>query len=515
MVCSTKGGLEAMHRSKKSLRLIRFFLVLLISLVTLGCSQRRVKPPSMPLATDLHDQIQQRLNQPYDELFDAAPQLNLTANDLEAMRKHVRESQDYCTTNVKTRAKSYDDEIDETTAELKRLGKTIDEARRHDLHCRIQETRSAKAQADVLTGQLIPVAFDNSRAKIELLQKWPGDFQQIQQDIKSEAYLNRRWGDFKEIGFRNIEKDQKDDIKRGQEAVRELQQQGAMPRELDNKAIQDYVNTVAQRVAANSDLLVPLKVVVLDSREVNAFALPGGFLFVQRGLLEATDDESELAGVLAHEMSHVAARHSYKLMKKAMISSIFYQAAQVAAIILTGGAAGVGTYYALQYGFYGLGFALDLNLLGVSRDYEVEADQLGIQYSWKTGYDPNGFIRFFDKMASKEGNVIGASWFRTHPVFYDRMVRAKKEISFLPAKEQTIVQTTEFEKMKTLLADQVVKSNAELDKKRPTLLPAAEQGCAAPGKLYKDTDSIEAICSQFEPARASSPQASNPQASNK
>src|SRR5262249_47219403 len=151
----------------------------------------------------------------------------------------------------------------------------------------------------------------------------------------------------------------------GQDAVRELQQEGAMPRELDNAAIQDYVKTVAQRLARNSDLLVPLKVVVLDSKEVNAFALPGGFLFIQRGLLEAADDESELAGVLGHEMSHIALRHGYKLMKKAMISSIFYQAAQVAAIIMTGGTAGIGTYYALQYGFYGLGFALDLNLLGV------------------------------------------------------------------------------------------------------------------------------------------------------
>jgi predicted Zn-dependent protease len=234
---------------------------------------------------------------------------------------------------------------------------------------------------------------------------------------------------------------------------------------------------------------------------VNAFALPGGFLFVQRGLLEAVDDEAELAGVLSHEMSHVAARHGHKLMKKATVSSIFYQSAQLAAIILTGGTAGIGTYYALQYGFYGLGFAINLNLLGVSREYEAEADQLGIQYAWKTGYDPSGFIRFFDKLASKEGNVIGASWFRTHPLFYDRMVKAKREIMFLPKREQMIIQTTEFEEMKTLLKEQVVKSNAELDKKRPTLLAAVEQGCKEPQRLYKETDSIEGICATFENAQ--------------
>jgi Zn-dependent protease with chaperone function len=494
-------------RPKQRKNLIGYaFLFPLFLFLMMGCSQRRVKPPQMPSAPTVHDEIQKRLQQPYDELFEAAPDLKFTAKDLQGMREHVRQSQDYCTANVKVRTKSYEKETEARMSELKRLGNKVEEDRRHELHCQIQELRSAKAQTDVLVDQLIPVAYDNSRAKLELLEKWPTDYQQLQLEIQSDAHLNRRWGNVNEIGFREIEKDQKDDIKRGQDAIRDLQREMAMPPELDNKVIQDYVNAVAQRIAGNSDLLVPLKVVVLDSKEVNAFALPGGFLFVQRGLLEAADDESELAGVLAHEMSHVAARHGYKLMKKTAISSIFYQSAQIAAIILTGGAGGIGTYYALQYGFYGLGFAINLNLLGVSREYETEADQLGIQYAWKTGYDPNGFIRFFDKMASKEGNVIGASWFRTHPLFYDRMVRAKREITFLPKKEQTIVQTTEFEDMKRLLAVQVVKSNEKLDKRRPTLLVGGEEGCVAPKKLYKDTDLIESICSQFEPMAQASKQ---------
>jgi len=328
---------------------VGYYVLLAVFLsVTLGCSQRRVTPPRIPLAPAIHDEMQQKMQQPYDELFDAAPDLKFTPADFQGMREHVRQSQDYCTTNVKDRAKTYEKETEQRIAELKRLGNKIEESRRHDLHCEIQELRSAKGQADVLADQLIPVAYDNSRAKLELMQKWPADYQQLQTEIKSEAYVNRRWGDVNEIGFRQVERDQKDDIKRGQDAIRDLKQEMAMPAELDNKAIQDYVNTVAQRIAHNSDLLVPLKVVVLDSKEVNAFALPGGFLFVQRGLLEATDDESELAGVLAHEMSHVAARHGYKLMKKAMISSIFYQSAQLAAIILTGGAGGIGTYYALN-----------------------------------------------------------------------------------------------------------------------------------------------------------------------
>jgi predicted Zn-dependent protease len=470
---------------------------LILAALTLGCSQRRVTPPQLVIAPSIHDQIQQKLTQPYDQLFDEAPNLKFASDALHAMRSHVRQSEDYCVSNVKSRSRYYEQELNERLAELKQIGESILPDKRHDLHCHIQELRSAKAQTDVLANQLIPVAYDNNCAKLDLLANWPADFQRIQQEINSGAYAGGRWGNVSDIGFRHIEKDQQDDIKRGRDAIIDLQQQGAMPPRLENQAIQDYVNTVAQRIARNSDLLVPLQVVVLDSREINAFALPGGFLFVQRGLLEEVDDESELAGVLAHEMSHVAARHGYKLMKKANIYSLLYQAAQIAAIIGTGGVGGIGTYYALQYGFYGLGFAINLDLLGVSRDYELEADQLGIQYAWKSGYDPSGFIRLFDKLANKEGSVIGASWFRTHPVFYQRMVRAKREIAFLKAKEQMIVQTTEFQEMKNLLKVQVVKSNAEQEKKRPSLLTGGGEKCDAPKKLYQDTDPIETICSQF------------------
>jgi predicted Zn-dependent protease len=364
------------------------------------------------------------------------------------------------------------------------------------MRCQVQDTRSAKAQMDLLAQQLVPTAFQNNRAKLELLEKWPAEEQHIRQKISSGVYQQRRWSDVENIGFRKIQENQKDDIKRGDDAVKELRQTGAMPPELDNKQIQDYVNTVAQKIARNSDLEVPLRVIVLDSKEVNAFALPGGFLFVQRGLLEETDDEAQLAGVLAHEMSHVAARHSWRLYKKALISSIFYQAAQIAALIATGGVSSIGTYYALQYGFYGLGFALDLNLLGVSREYELEADQLGVQYAWKSGYDPEGFIRFFDKMASKHGYAVGVSWFRTHPPFYERMVRSKEEIMYLPQKEALVFQTQEFEQMKRVLKDVSAKSNAAQDAKRPSLL-GKEEKCEKPQELYKPQEPIEDICNRL------------------
>jgi predicted Zn-dependent protease len=310
----------------------------------------------------------------------------------------------------------------------------------------------------------------------------------------------------KDIGFRVIAANQQDDIKRGQQAVEEMKRAGLLPPEVEDKAIQRYVNDLAEKIAKNSDLKVPLHVSVLQSREINAFALPGGYLFIERGLLEAADDESELAGVIAHEIAHDAARHSNKLMKRATIASIFYQAAQVAAIILTGGVAGIGLYYAIQYGFYGLGLVLNLKLLGVSRDYELEADQLGIQYAWKAGYDPSGFVRFFDKMATKEGYVNSVSWFRTHPPFYQRMVDSEREMMFLPKNPQAIVQSSAFEAMKKELAPITAKAEKE-DVNKPSLLISREEGCEPPQKIeYKSGQPIEQLCAQ--PAPAAQPSAS-------
>jgi predicted Zn-dependent protease len=240
---------------------------------------------------------------------------------------------------------------------------------------------------------------------------------------------------------------------------------------------------------------VPLKVAVLDSKEINAFALLGGFLFVERGLLEAVDDEAELAGVIGHEMSHVIARHGHKLMVRAGIMNILFQAAQIAAVLSSGGAGTFGVY-AVQYGFYGLGFVLDLNLLGVSREFELQADQLGIQYTWNSGYDPTGFVRFFDKMATTKGYVEGASWFYDHPPFYERMIEAEREITFLPQKDSVAVQTSEFAEMKKALTR--LTTRAKLDEeKRPSLL--AEKGCSPTKKLeYEPGQDIETICSPAE-----------------
>jgi predicted Zn-dependent protease len=312
------------------------------------------------------------------------------------------------------------------------------------------------------------------------MEKWPASRREIARQIESGQARNRHWGDVEDIGFRVIEANQEDDIKDGQEAVQQMKQLGLMPKEIQDPEITEYVNRVAQNITRNSDLKVPLNVTLLNSKEINAFALPGGFLFINHGLILEAKNEAQLAGVLAHEISHDVARHGHRLMKKATIASIIYQAAQIGALIFTGGAVGIGTYYALQYGFQGLGLLLSLQLLGVSRDYELEADQLGVQYVWKAGYNPEGFIQFFDIMASKEGYVEKTSFFRTHPAFYDRIVKTYSEISFLPKQEQAIENTREFEATQIKLK-KIVEDLEKEDKNAPSLFKK-EPGCPEPEK---------------------------------
>jgi len=440
--------------------------------------------------------LREYLQKSYQELFELAPTLEFSAAEIEAQRNALKSSKDMCVDRFENHVKQYDKQIDAARSGLKNTG-TLTDAERKQAHCNIQNLDLLKSEAEVLGKQAIPTAYDNLNAKLDVIKLWPAQDQQIQQEIANGSYHTRRWGDVKDIGYRQIEPNQRDDVKRGAQAVEEMKRVGLMPPAVEDQSIQQYVRSVAERIAKHSDLKVPLHVEVLQSREINAFALPGGFIFVERGLLEAVDDESQLAGVLAHEIAHDTARHSHKLMKRATIASLFYQAAQIAAIVLTGGAAGIGLYYAIQYGFYGLGLVLDLKLLGVSRDYELEADQLGVQYAWNAGYDPTGFIRFFDKMATKKGYVNGVSWFRTHPPFYQRMVQSEREIMFLEPKPEAAMQTSAFEQMKRDLAPVAAKAESE-EAGKPSLLITREEGCEIPTKIeYTPDQPIENLCSSL------------------
>jgi hypothetical protein len=457
-------------------------------LSTLLCVLIVLTPPYAPLGvaaspTAVQDAatIDTLLKKSYLELLALTPALRFTKQQFDQVRKRLKSEEDKKKDDLKAQIKDLDTKVKRAQDDLKKLSESSAmeneqiAARRHDLHCQIQALQSQSADLKIALQSGVPVEYENLNAKLDLLQNWPAAKTEIARMMDSGEALKRRWGDAADIGFRDIEPDQADDIKDGQEAVQQMKQMGMLPKEIEDPEITEYVNRLGQNIAKNSDLKVPLQVTLLNSKEINAFALPGGFLFVNHGLVLEARNEAQLAGVLAHEISHVVARHGHKLMKRATIASLLYQAAQIGALIITGGAVGIGTYYALQYGFQGLGLILSLQLLGVSRDYELEADQLGVQYVWKSGYDPDGFIEFFDIMASKEGYVEKTSFFRTHPAFYERIVDAYREISFLPKNEIAVENTKEFETIQAKLK-QMSEALDKEEKDRPTLFKR-EPGC--------------------------------------
>jgi Zn-dependent protease with chaperone function len=421
------------------------------------------------------------LRKSYLELLQLAPTVNFTRQQFDQVRKRLKEEQKQREKDLENQQKRLQSQIKEAQEQLKKVGgsRTLSEdeiaARRHNLHCQIQAWQAQLADLKIAQTTGVPVEYDNLNAKVDLLEKWPATKAEINRAIESGQIASRKWGDLQDIGFRTIEENQADDIKDGQEAVQQMKQMGILPKPIEDAEINEYVNRVAQNIARSSDLQVPLQVTLLNSKEINAFALPGGFLFLNHGLLLEAQSEAQFAGVIAHELSHHVARHGHRLLKKATIASIIYQAAQLGALIFTGGVVGIGTYYALTYGFQGLGLFLSLQLLGVSRDFEMEADLLGVQYLWKAGYNTEGFIEFFDIMASKEGYVEKTSWFRTHPAFYDRIVNAYREISFLPRQETAVDNTKEFETIKARL-QQLDEELEKEDENRPTLFQR-EKGC--------------------------------------
>ncbi|OFV96983.1 MAG: hypothetical protein A3F68_05745 [Acidobacteria bacterium RIFCSPLOWO2_12_FULL_54_10] len=451
-------------------KVISIILSIILLVSTNTPNGRAVMLPTVQASQSIDD----LLKKSYLELLEKSPNFRFAKQQYQEALKRLEKEEKTRKDGIAKKQKDLENQIRRAQDELRKLNISAAEdtpemaTRRQDLHCRIQSLQKQAAEAKVARDNGIPIEYENMRAKLEILEKWPTAKAEIQNVIESGQARARKWGDAEDIGYRTIESNQEDDIKKGQEAIQQMKQMGMLPPEIQDEEITEYVNRLSQNIVKNSDLQVPLNVTLLNSKEINAFALPGGFLFINRGLLAEARNEAQLAGVIAHEISHAVARHGNRLMKKATIASIIYQAAQIAALIFTGGAVGIGAYYALQYGFYGLGLALSLQLLGVSREYELEADQLGVQYAWKAGYNPEGFIQFFDIMASKEGYVEKTSFFRTHPAFYDRIVGVYREISFLPMQEQAIENTSEFETMQTRLQE-VTKKADEESGKRPTL----------------------------------------------
>jgi predicted Zn-dependent protease len=211
---------------------------------------------------------------------------------------------------------------------------------------------------------------------------------------------------------------------------------------IEDPVITEYVNRVGQNVVLHSDAKIPFTIKVIDSDEVNAFALPGGFFYVNKGLLLAADNEAELAGVMAHEIAHVAARHAVENQTKATITQY---AILIPAIVL-GGGAGQAIYQAGNFGAL-LGF------MKFSRDAESEADRLGVQYLYAAGYDPSAMATMFEKLSAQNKKKPGAlsKAFASHPQPPDRRAASIALVARFPEREEYVISTSEFQRVKAHL----------------------------------------------------------------
>jgi predicted Zn-dependent protease len=235
---------------------------------------------------------------------------------------------------------------------------------------------------------------------------------------------------------------------------------------INDPVVTEYVNRIGQNIVKNSDCKVPFTIKVIDSDEINAMALPGGFFYVNSGLILNADEEAELAGVMAHETAHVCAHHAAREMTRANYAQL-----GTIPLIFIGGWTGYGIYEAASLG-------IPITFLHFSREFEAQADYLGVQYMYRAGYDPQAFISFFEKVQALEKRKPGlvAKTFSDHPQTPDRIEHSQEEIAhILPAKDEYTVTTSEFDDVKARLAR--IENKRRLtdtkDTKRPSLRKAS------------------------------------------
>lgn len=290
------------------------------------------------------------------------------------------------------------------------------------------------------------------------------------------------------IGKRNINKHQINfysidkEVGVGRQFAQEVDRSAKL---VEDPIVVEYINKVGQNLVLHSDAKVPFTIKVVDADEVNAFALPGGFFYVNKGLILAADNEAELAGPMAHEIAHVAARHGVEQASKGEIVNW-----STLPLIFVGGWGGFGARQAASI-FIPVGF------LKFSRNAEYEADMLGVQYLWATGYDPHAMATFFEKLQSQEKKKPGTinKIFSTHPVVGDRIDKVNSLIARFPERSEYTINTSEFQQVKNRLIS-ITNARAtggrggasEADSKRPTL---KRRQPGAPGENSDGTTAAE------------------------
>jgi peptidase M48-like protein len=313
-----------------------------------------------------------------------------------------------------------------------------------------QTSNQSQTASQDQTSSQTPAASDQSSSDDQSADKDKKDKKKDKKDKDKEKDEDKHHGgknDVDAIGNRDIGKRGLGDwysiekeVRMGKEYAQQVE---ASVKLVNDPVVNEYVNRIGQNLVRNSDAKVPFTIKVVDDDTINAFALPGGFFYVDSGLILAADDESELAGVMAHEIAHVCARHAMRQMTRGNIANI-----ATIPLIFVGGGLGYGVRQAA-------GIGLPLTFMSFSRGFEAEADYLGTQYLYKTGYDPNGLVTMFEKIDALQKKKPGtlSKAFSSHPQTPDRIEKTQEEIAkILPAKDQYVVTTSEFDSVKARLA---------------------------------------------------------------
>ncbi len=322
-------------------------------------------------------------------------------------------------------------------------------------------------------------------------------------DDENPLMIGKRNINSHQINFYSLNKE----VNMGRQLAADVDRQGKF---VEDPVVTEYVNRVGQNIALHSDAKIPFTIKVLDSDDVNAFALPGGFLYVNKGAILAADSEAELAGVMAHEIAHVTARHGVEQASKATLANY----AMIPLIFMTGGL-GYIAYQAAQIG-------VPLTFLKFSRGVETEADKLGAQYLWASGYDPNNFLTFFEKLEKKEKHKPGtlSKLFGTHPPTPDRITKVQSLLSRFPDRDEYTVSTSEFNRVKSRLlaitnSKTLEAGGRESGPKRPTLKRRKEgedpsQPSATGDEQPRDKPTLKRRDSDGKPADTKPPETKPP-----
>jgi predicted Zn-dependent protease len=212
-----------------------------------------------------------------------------------------------------------------------------------------------------------------------------------------------------------------DEVAIGRKAQQDVRRQ--VP-SLRDATVNSYIDNLGRRIAARADgPRYPYTFDVANKRDINAFALPGGPIWVHRGLIDAAQNEAQLAGVIAHEVAHIANRHAAEQMTKGTFANV--------GLGLLGAFLGNGT--GGQIAQLGAGFAANATMMKFSRDHEREADVKALQYMKRAGYDPRGMVEFLQVLRSRQGRDPGSvrTFFSSHPAPAERVARLQQQANRL------------------------------------------------------------------------------------